>query len=85
MFNGEEAIFDENRKRDILDQFFENTFKSTSLPDSETKIDEEDINWLMERFPNFSYKKAPGMDGLLDIMIQPPKQLGEFITAINKT
>jgi hypothetical protein len=68
LFEGEEAIFDENRKQEILDKFFEDTYKSLSYPEMQVSLKEEDVKYLIERFPNFSYKKAPGLDGLLDVM-----------------
>ena len=51
-----------------MDKFFEETFKSTSYPNIEVKLNYEDIEWITQRIPNFSYKKAPGMDGFLDVM-----------------
>jgi hypothetical protein len=37
------------------------------------KLEEDEIDWLLEKYPRFSYRKAPGFDGLLDVMFQPPK------------
>lgn len=48
LFIKEEAIFDENRKQEIMNQFFEETFKSISLPDINIKLEETDIEWLLE-------------------------------------